>query len=80
MLNLIHESSGECLAIRIDRRLQPTDVIELLSDLFILHGVPDHVRSDNGPKFIAKAVWDWIAAVDAKTAYVEPGSPWGYAY
>jgi putative transposase len=76
MLNLIDEFSRECLAIRIDRRLRSTDVIDVLSDLFILRGVPDHIRSDNGPEFIAKAVRVWIAAVGAKTAYIEPGSPW----
>ncbi len=52
------------------------DVIDVLSDLFILRGVPGHVRSDNGPEFVAKAVRAWIAAVGAKAAYIEPGSPW----
>jgi transposase InsO family protein len=51
-------------------------VIDVLSDLFILRGVPGHVRSDNGPEFIAKAVQAWITAVGAKTAYIAPGSPW----
>ena len=76
MLNLIDEFTRECLAIRIDRRLRSTDVIDVLSDLFILRGVPDHIRSDNGPEFIAKAVREWIAAVGGRTAYIEPGSPW----
>jgi len=80
MLNLIDEFTRECLAIRIDRRLRSTDVIDVLSDLFILRGVPDHIRSDNGPEFIAKAVREWIAAVGAKTAYIEPGSPWENGY
>ena len=70
MLNLIDEFSRECLAIRVDRRLRSIDVIDVLSDLFILHGVPDHIRSDNGPEFIAKAVREWIVAVGAKTAYI----------
>jgi len=52
----------------------------VLSDLFILRGIPGHVRSDNGPEFIAKAVRGWIAAVGAKTAYIEPGSPWENGY
>lgn len=56
MLNIIDEFTRECLAIRIDRKLNSTDVIDVLSDLFILRGVPGHVRSDNGPEFIAKAV------------------------
>src|SRR5690606_19180728 len=76
MLNIIDEFTRECLAIRIDRKLNSTDVIDVLSDLFILRGVPGHVRSDNGPEFIAKAVREWIAAVGARTAFIEPGSPW----
>ena len=51
-------------------------MIDVLSDLFILRGVPEHVRSDNGPQFVTKAVQDSIAAVGAKTAYIALGSPW----
>jgi len=80
MLNVIDEFSRECLAIRIDRKLNSTAVIDVLTDLFILRGVPGHVRSDNGPEFIAKAVRDWIDAVGAKTAFIEPGSPWKNGY
>ena len=76
MLNIVDEFTHECLAIRIDRRLKSTDVIDMLSDLFILRGVPEHIRSDNGPEFIAKVLQEWIAAVGAKTAYIAPGSPW----
>jgi transposase InsO family protein len=50
------------------------------TDLFILRGVPSHIRSDNGPEFAAKAVQDWIAKVGAKTAYIAPGSPWENGY
>ena len=75
MLNVIDEFTRECLAIRVARRLRSTDVIDVLSDLFILRGIPGHVRSDNGPEFIAEAVQAWIAAVGAKTAYIAPGSP-----
>jgi putative transposase len=75
MLNIIDEFTHECLAIRIDRKLNSTAVIDVLSDLFILRGVPEYVRSDNGPEFIARAVQDWINAVGAKTAYITPGSP-----
>ena len=52
-------------------------MIDVLSDLFILRGVPGHIRSDNGPEFIAEAVQDWIAAVGAKTAYIAPGQSVG---
>jgi putative transposase len=76
MLNIIDEFTHECLAIRIDRKLKSVDVIDVLSDLFILRGVPERLRSDNGPEFVAKAVQDWIAAVGAKAAYIAPGSPW----
>ena len=80
MLNVIDEFTRECIAIRVSRRLRSTDVIDVLSDLFILRGIPGHVRSDNGPEFIAKAVREWIAAVGAKTAYIMPGSPWENGY
>ena len=80
MLNVIDEFTRECLAIRVARRLSSTDVIDVLSDLFILRGIPGHVRSDNGPEFIAEAVQSWIAAVGAKTAYIAPGSPWENGY
>jgi transposase InsO family protein len=80
MLNLIDEFTHECLSIRMDRKLKAVDVIDVLSDLFILRGVPGHIRSDNGPEFVAKAVQDWIAAVDARTAYSAPGSPWENGY
>jgi transposase InsO family protein len=76
MLNVIDEFTYECLAIRIDRKLKAVDVIDVLSDLFILRGVPGHIRSDNEPEFVAKAVQNWIAAVGAKTAYIASGSPW----
>ena len=76
MLNIVDEFTHECLAIRIARKLKSADVIDVLSDLFILRGVPGHVRSDNGPEFVAKAVQEWIATVGAKTAYIAPGSPW----
>jgi putative transposase len=80
MLNIVDEFTREALAIRIDRRLRSTDVIDALADLFILRGIPGHIRSDNGPEFIAAAVKDWIAAVGAKTAYIERGSPWENGY
>jgi putative transposase len=80
MLNVIDEFTRECLTIRVSRKLKAVDVIDLLSDLFILRGVPGHIRSDNGPEFIATAVRTWISAVGAKTAYIEPGSPWENGY
>ncbi len=80
MLNVIDEFTRECIAIRVERKLKAVDVIDVLSDLFILRGIPAHIRSDNGPEFIAKALREWIALVGAKTAYIMPGSPWENGY
>jgi putative transposase len=74
-LNIVDEYSRECLAIRVERKLNSASVIDVLSDLFILRRGPAYIRSDNGPEFVAQAVRDWIEAVGAKTAYIEPGSP-----
>ncbi len=55
-------------------------MIDALSDLFILRGIPTHIRSDKGPAFIARNLRDWLAALGAKTAYIMPGSPWENGY
>ena len=80
ILNILDRHSRECLAISVKRKLNSTEVIDALTDVFILRGVPAYIRSDNGPEFIAQAVRDRIAAVGAKTAYIEPGSPWENGY
>ena len=66
--------------IKVDRRLSSIDVIDALTDLFLLRGPPLFIRSDNGPEFVATPVRDWIAAIGAYTAYIEPGSPWENGY
>ena len=67
--------------IRVKRKLNSFDVIDLLTDLFILRGSPRrYIRSDNGPELVAEAVRDGISVVSAKTAYIEPGSPWENGY
>ena len=78
MLNVLDEFTRESLAIR--RRLSSVDVIDVLTDLFILRGVPGYIRSDNGPEFVAEAVRRWIAAVGSRTAFIQPGSPWENGY
>ena len=80
MLNVVDEFTHESSAIRVRRKLNSTDVIDVLCDLFLARGVPGHIRSDNGPEFIAEAVQKWIAAVGGKTAYIAPGSPWENGY
>jgi len=79
-LDIIDEFTREALMIRVDRRLNSVDVVDALTDLFMLRGPPEFIRSDNGPEFIAEKVQDWIAAVGARTAYIEPGSPWENGY
>jgi len=79
-LNIIDEYTRETLMIRVDRKLNSTDIVDALTDLFILRGASEYIWSDNAPEFIAKKVCDWIAAAGAKTALIEPGSPWGNGY
>jgi transposase InsO family protein len=75
MLTVIDEYTRECLAIRVGRRIRSTEVIVALADLMVIRGVPEHIRSDNGPEFTAKAVREWLARLGSKTLYIEPGSP-----
>ena len=79
-LNNIDEFTKEALMIRVNRKLNSTDVVDALTDVFILHGPPEFIRSDNGPEFVAQKVRNWIAAVGAKTAFIEPESPWENGY
>ena len=79
-LNVVDEFSRECLAIRVGRKLGSTEVIDVLTDLFITRGIPAYIRSDNGPEFVATAVKAWITTLGARPAYIEPGSPWENGY
>ena len=80
MLTIIDEYTRECLAILVERRLTSEDVIDQLFNLFVLRGVPEHIRSDNGPEFTAKAVRKWLGRLGVKTLFIEPGSPWENGY
>ena len=80
LLCVVDEFTRECLSIRVGRKLGSTDVIDVLADLFIGRGTPAYIRSDNGGEFVATAVKGWINGVGAKTAYIEPGSPWENGY
>src|SRR5271169_870978 len=80
LLTLIDEYTRKCLAIRVARRLNSYDLIETLADLMLGHGIPEHLRSDNGPEFVAQRLRKWLSAVGAKTLYIEPGSPWENGY
>jgi putative transposase len=80
MLTVLDEYSRECLAIVVARSLKADDVLGTLTELFARYGPPDHIRSDNGPEFTAKAVRDWLRELGVTTLYIEPGSPWENGY
>ena len=80
MLTVIDEYSRECLAIVTKRKLKSDDVLEALEDLFIKHGIPDHIRSDNGAEFTAKAVRSWLEKMGVTNLFIEPASPWKNGY
>jgi len=80
ILNIIDEYTRECLAILVERKIKTQDVIDLLFHLFIFRGIPEHIRSDNGPEFTAKAIRSWLNRLGVKTMYIEPGSPWENGY
>jgi len=80
MLNIIDEFSRECLAMVPQRRFRSDDVLAVLADLFVERGPPEHIRSDNGPEFAAKAVRQWLEKVGVRTLFIEPGSPWENGY
>jgi transposase InsO family protein len=80
ILNIIDEYTRECLAAVVKRKITSYEVIDKLFGLLILRGIPEHIRSDNGPEFTAKAVRKWLGRIGIKTAYIEPGSPWENGY
>jgi len=80
MLNIIDEYTRECLAMLVKRQIKAQDVIDQLFELFVFRGLPEHIRSDNGPEFAAKAVRRWLNRLGVKTLFIEPGSPWENGY
>ena len=80
MLNIIDEYTRECLCIKVARKITAQNVLEELFDLIVEKGPPDHIRSDNGPEFTAKAVREWLGRIGVKTLFIEPGSPWENGY
>ena len=80
MLNIIDEYTRECLSILVKRKITSQDVIDRLFELFIMKGIPEHIRSDNGPEFTANEVRKWLARLGVKTLFIEPGSPWENGY
>ena len=80
MLTIMDEYSRECLAIQVARRLKSQNVLDTLYFLLCERGVPDHIRSDNGPEFTAQAVREWLEKVGVKTLFIEPSSLWENGY
>jgi transposase InsO family protein len=80
VLTLIDEHTRECLAAHVDWSIRAVDAITVVEAAMARHGVPEHLRSDNGPEFIAYAIQDWLGAKNVKTIYITPGSPWENAY
>jgi transposase InsO family protein len=80
ILNIIDEYTRECLAILIDRRITSQDVIDKLFQLFVFRGVPEHIRSDNGPEFTARVIRAWLNRLGVSTLFIERGSPWENGY
>ena len=80
-LSIVDEFTRECLCLKVDRSITSEDVIDTLAELLAIYGVPRHIRSDNGPEFIAQNIRTWLARIGVETLYIEPGSPWenGYA-
>ena len=80
ILTVIDEYIRECLALVVERRLRSDDVLYCVTNLFVNHGIPEHIRSDNGPEFTGKAVRRWLKKIGVSTVYSEPGSPWENGY
>ena len=80
ILSVLDEYTRECVGMKIARHIRSHDVLYLLSELFLEHGVPEHIRSDNGPEFVAKAIRKWLADLGVTTLFIEPGSPWENGY
>jgi transposase InsO family protein len=80
ILNIIDEYTRECLATFVARSIKAEDVLDQLFNQFVFRGVPEHIRSDNGPEFTAKAVRKWLNQMEVKTLFIEPGSPWENGY
>jgi transposase InsO family protein len=80
ILTLIDEFTKEALAIYVARRIRAHDVIDVLADVMIERGIPEHIRSDNGPEMVAKCLRAWLGRLGTKTLYIQPGSPWENGY
>jgi putative transposase len=80
ILTILDEYTRESLQIRVEKSMPCLKVIETLTWLFHTRGIPQYIRSDNGPEFVAQAIQKWLGESGCGTLYIEPGSPWENAY
>jgi transposase InsO family protein len=80
LLTVVDEYTRQCLAIKVGRQLRADDVLQCLTDLCVAHGVPDHLRADNGPEFTNRAVRTWLGRLGTRPLFIEPASPWENGY
>ena len=80
ILNIVDEYTRESVGVKVERKIKAQDVIDKLFNLFIFRGIPEHIRSDNGPEFTARAVRKWLSRLGVKTLFIERGSPWENGY
>jgi putative transposase len=78
--SIVDEHTRQCITLDVGRKTTSEDVIDRLATLFVMYGVPSCIRSDNGPEFVSQANQRWLASLDVRTLYVEPGSPWQNGY
>jgi transposase InsO family protein len=80
LLAIVDEFTRECLSIDVGRKLKSDDVLARLTELFVQRGLPEHIRSDNGPEFTSKRVRNWLSNLGVNPLFIEPGSPWENGY
>ena len=80
LMVVMDEYTRRCLAIHVARRIRSKEALEVFADLMVRHGVPEHIRSDNGPEMVAEELRGWLGQMGARTAYITPGSPWENGY
>ena len=80
LMVVMDEFTRECLAIHVARRIRAGDALEVFADLMARHGIPEHIRSDNGPEMVAKVLRRWLKRLGTEPIYITPGSPWENGY
>jgi len=77
---VIDEYTRQCLAVHVARRIRAWDAIDVFADQMETRGIPEHIRSDNGPEMVAKKLRNWLGRLGTRNVYITPGSPWENGY